>query len=80
LKWDEPVNAEMLERELEIIQNGRKPFVGGNWKSNGDSMFVDLYTNTVLNKIQFKKSKMEVMVAPAMIHIEMCNDFLTNAI
>jgi hypothetical protein len=54
LKWDDPEGDLTMERELEIIKNGRKPFVGGNWKSNGDMMFVDLFTNSVLNKIKFK--------------------------
>jgi triosephosphate isomerase len=80
LKWDD-LDAEMsMERELEIISQGRKPFVGGNWKSNGDSMFVDLFTNSVLNKISFKHSKMEVMIAPSMIHIPIFNEYSTSAI
>ena len=60
--------------------NTRKFIVGGNWKSNGDTMFVDLFTNSVLNKIKFKNQKMEVMVAPAMIHIPMFNDHCTSQI
>ena len=80
LKWDETDGELTMERELEIIRNGRKPFVGGNWKSNGDSMFVDLFTHSVLNKIKFKNAKMEVMVAPSMIHIPMFNDYCTNQI
>ena len=80
LKWDEPEGDLTMERELEIIKNRRKPFVGGNWKSNGDMMFVDLFTNSVLNKIKFKNQKMEVMVAPAMIHIPTFNDMCTSQI
>lgn len=80
LKWDEPEGDLTMERELEIIKNGRKPFVGGNWKSNGDMMFVDLFTNSVLNKIKFKNQKMEVMVAPSMIHIPLFNEHCTSQI
>ena len=36
LKWEEERDTvEDLERELSLTINERRPFVGGNWKSNG---------------------------------------------
>ena len=51
LKWDEEGNGtEMeLERELSLTINERKPFVGGNWKSNGASTELDLFVHSCLN-------------------------------
>ncbi len=47
----------------------RKYLVGGNWKSNGSVSFVRDISNEVLNKMKFDAKKVEVVVAPMIIHI-----------
>merc|ERR1719218_373300 len=49
----------------------REYVVGGNWKSNGDSEFVNTFPGDVLNKAEFDSSKMAVAVAPTDIHLSM---------
>lgn len=54
LKWEEGKDGEVeLEKEISLTINERKPFVGGNWKSNGDTTFIDLFIHSCLNTISF---------------------------
>ncbi len=47
----------------------RKLFVGGNWKCNGTADFAKTFPTNVLKTLQFNQSKVEVVVAPSMIHL-----------
>jgi len=47
----------------------KRYLVGGNWKSNGSVTFVRDMINNVLNKMKFEESKLEVVVAPMIIHV-----------
>ena len=46
----------------------KRYFVGGNWKSNGSVTFVSDMINNVLNKMKYDDHKLEVVVAPMIIH------------
>ena len=56
----------------------RKYLVGGNWKSNGSISFVRDISNEVLNKLKFDAKKVEVIVAPMLIHIPSAKAMLTS--
>jgi triosephosphate isomerase len=56
----------------------RKLLVGGNWKCNGNLAFAKSFPNEVLNKLVFDPSKVEVVVAPAALHISAVQAGLTN--
>ena len=47
----------------------KRYLVGGNWKSNGTVNFVSDQINNVLNTMKFDESKLEVVVAPMLIHV-----------
>ena len=47
----------------------KKHFVGGNWKSNGSVTFVRDLISNVLNKMKYDESKVEVVVAPVILHV-----------
>ena len=47
----------------------RKLFVGGNWKCNGSVDFSRKFPTSVLKKIAFNPSKVEVVAAPSFLHI-----------
>jgi len=49
--------------------SAKKYFVGGNWKSNGTVAFVSDHINGVLNKLKFDEHKVDVVVAPMLIHV-----------
>lgn len=59
---------------------GRKLFVGGNWKSNGTLKFVTEHIETVVNKLDFKADKVEVMVSPLFIHLSLAQGLLDKKI
>ena len=81
LKWDEERDTDVdLQRELSLTINERKPFVGGNWKSNGLSTDLEFFIHSCLNNISFDPKKMEVVVAPTALHIAMVNNHLVNSI
>jgi triosephosphate isomerase len=56
----------------------RKLLVGGNWKCNGNLAFAKSFPNEVLNKLVFDTSKVDVVVAPAAIHLTTVQAGLTN--
>ena len=58
----------------------RVKLVGGNWKSNGSLQFVRDISNTVLNKITIDPAKVEVVIAPMMIHIPSAKAMLLDKI
>lgn len=58
----------------------RKLLVGGNWKSNGSKKFVKEFSNTVLNKIKYDSSKVEIVVAPVSIHLKEAQEYISNGI
>jgi triosephosphate isomerase len=58
----------------------RKYLVGGNWKSNGSVSFVREIINQVLNPAKFDGNKVEVIVAPMVIHIPSAKAMLNTNI
>jgi triosephosphate isomerase len=56
----------------------RRYLVGGNWKSNGSITFVRDISNEVLNKMKFDMKKVEVVIAPMIIHIPSAKAMLNN--
>lgn len=52
--------------------------VGGNWKCNGTMAFAKSHTTDVLNKMKFDPKKVEVVVAPAAIHIPAVQAVVAN--
>lgn len=52
--------------------------VGGNWKSNGSVKFVRDIINEMLNKMKYDKSKVEVVVAPMIIHLAPAKAMITG--
>src|SRR4051812_33833732 len=57
----------------------RKPFIGGNWKSNGTMKFLESHIN-FLNKITFDKTKCDVVIAPTFIHLLPAKGLIKNDI
>jgi triosephosphate isomerase len=47
----------------------KKFMVGGNWKCNGNLEFAKTFPKDVLNNLKFDPSKVEVVVAPAALHM-----------
>jgi triosephosphate isomerase len=47
----------------------RRLFVGGNWKCNGTLDFARKFPNDVLRTLKFDPTRVQVVVAPANIHI-----------
>ena len=47
----------------------KRYLVGGNWKSNGSVTFVNDMINTVLNKMKYDNHRLDVVVAPMIIHV-----------
>ncbi len=47
----------------------RKLLVGANWKQNGTVKFAKDFPEKVLNKLVFDTNKVEVVVAPSIIHL-----------
>ena len=47
----------------------RKAFIGGNWKSNFTLSQIDTHLSTVVNALEFDPSKIEVLVAPTLLHL-----------
>lgn len=56
----------------------RKLFVGGNWKCNGTTQFARDFPEKVLNKVKYDSSKVEVVVAPAALHMTLAQQSLKN--
>jgi len=42
----------------------------GNWKCNGDSRFLDIFPNDVLNIAEYNSNLVDVVVAPTDIHLK----------
>ncbi len=47
----------------------KRYLVGGNWKSNGSVTFVRDMINNVLNKMKYDENKLDVVIAPMIIHV-----------
>ena len=58
----------------------KRYLVGGNWKSNGTVNFVSDQINNVLNKMKFDESKLEVVVAPMLIHVPSAKAMLHSTV
>ena len=58
----------------------RKLLVGGNWKCNGSLQFVKDFPNKVLNTMKYDANKVEVVVAPATIHLALAKEQVKNNI
>lgn len=49
----------------------RKFFVGGNWKSNGTVSSITSLVNDVLNTSALDTNRVDVVVAPVSLHINL---------
>lgn len=58
----------------------RRYVIGGNWKSNGTVRFVREMINEVLNQMKYDQKKVEVVVAPMIIHIPSAKAMLPSHI
>ena len=58
----------------------RKFIVGGNWKSNGSVDFVRTMCTDTLNKMEFDQDRVEVVIAPIMLHITSLKTMLNSNI
>jgi triosephosphate isomerase len=58
----------------------RKVFVGGNWKSNGNISFIKKHCDEVLNKIKIDNKKIDVVISPIDIHINLVQNLIKNDI
>ena len=58
----------------------KRYLVGGNWKSNGSVIFVNDIINKHINKMKFDEHKLDVVVAPMMIHVPPAKAMLTSNI
>jgi triosephosphate isomerase len=54
---------------MENNKQGRKIFIGGNWKCNGDLKFIKDHCD-LLNQVTWDESKCEVCICPSFIHLE----------
>jgi triosephosphate isomerase len=51
------------------MQANRRLIIGGNWKCNLTQNSVASLVDNVLNKLEYNKEKVEVLVAPIALHI-----------
>ena len=58
----------------------RKLLVGGNWKCNGTAAFAKDFPSKVLNNMKFDASKVEVVIAPAQLHLPIAKEHVKNNI
>jgi triosephosphate isomerase len=58
----------------------RKLLVGGNWKCNGTVAFAKEFPQKVLNTIKYDHKKVEVVVAPAQLHLTIAKENVKNHI
>ena len=56
----------------------RKFLVGGNWKQNGTAAFAKDFPTKVLNNLKFDTKKVQVVVAPATIHLPIVLQHVKN--
>jgi triosephosphate isomerase len=63
---------------VDLIRPKRRKVVVGNWKSNGDTKFIQEFTEDVLNYIRFDSNAMDVLVAPTLLHIPKTNHLLAS--
>ncbi len=47
----------------------KRYLVGANWKSNGTVAFVSDMINKHLNKVKFDEHKLDLVIAPMIIHV-----------
>lgn len=73
------MQAAAVQQQQQQVEK-RKYLVGGNWKSNGNVTFVREMINEVLNKIKFEPKKLEVLIAPMVIHIPSAKAMLNSNI
>eukprot|EP00475_Leptophrys_vorax_P020672 TRINITY_DN2834_c0_g1_i1.p1 TRINITY_DN2834_c0_g1~~TRINITY_DN2834_c0_g1_i1.p1 ORF type:complete len:257 (-),score=80.34 TRINITY_DN2834_c0_g1_i1:112-882(-) len=57
----------------------RKPFIGGNWKSNGTKKSVAALVDG-LNGVAYPKDHVEVVVSPTFIHLDFVASNIANGI
>jgi len=57
-----------------MVDTGRKIFIGGNWKSNGTNQFVADMCEKTLPTLAYDQAKVEVLVAPTMLHLQATKD------
>ena len=57
----------------------RKLLVGGNWKCNGSVEFSRSFPNKVLKTLNFNQERLEVVVAPNLLHLGAAQEALANS-
>lgn len=61
------------------MENKRKIIVGGNWKVNGDQVFIrDIITN-MMNTIEYNTQEVEVFFASTALHLSLCKSLLNES-
>ena len=59
------------------MEKGKKIFIGGNWKCNGNKSFISSYEE-IVKSFEFDKDKVEVTLFPSFVHLEEVIDFPLN--
>ena len=56
----------------------RKLFIGANWKSNNTKIQTEELLNKVFNKLQYDPSKVDIILAPAFVHLHVARSQLLD--
>lgn len=56
----------------------KKLFVGANWKSNNTKVQTEELLNSVFNRLKYDPKKVEVILAPAFVHLHLAQLGLNN--
>lgn len=56
----------------------KKLFIGANWKSNNTKLQTEELVNKVFNKLQYDPKKVEVILAPAFVHLHVARTQLQD--
>jgi triosephosphate isomerase len=60
---------------MDSNKQGKKIFIGGNWKCNGDPKFINEHCK-LLNEVNWDDNKCEVCICPSYIHIAKVQELL----
>lgn len=59
------------------MEKGKKIFIGGNWKCNGNKSFISSYEE-IVKSFEFDKDKVEVTLFPSFVHLEEVNKLFSK--
>lgn len=62
------------------MESSRKVFIGGNWKSNLTVSQIESHISSVINQLEVNHEKIEVLVAPTMLHLSQVKQILREDI